>query len=266
MSRVTCDKSCERATGPRDITVASRRVRLAWIGLRAVGPSILRRPPVPRIEAGAGEGSHSLAEDWRPVRHHYGVSNDFYRLILGPSMTYSCAYFVGPRETLANAQARKHELISRKLQLARGDRLLDLGCGWGSMLIHAAARRGVRGVDLTLSESQAALARQRVKDAGLSKLVEVPPMLVSHLQSIMPRLWQASGTNASEHGGCTYTARPRPVTLTTLRLSGSRGSARGSTRPAACPTVKRRFQASARPDPRSIPKHWKCHECAQSSI
>jgi cyclopropane-fatty-acyl-phospholipid synthase len=107
------------------------------------------------------------------VRHHYDVSNDFYRLILGPSMTYSCAYFASPADTLETAQEQKHELVSRKLRLVAGDRLLDIGCGWGSMLIHAATRHGVRGVGVTLSEPQAELARERIRAAGLSKRLEV---------------------------------------------------------------------------------------------
>lgn len=149
------------------------RLRLARAGLRAGGSAVLRRPPIPSIEAAPGGRGHSLAEDRRAVRHHYDVSNSFYRLLLGPSMTYSCAYFAGPADTLEAAQAQKHELISRKLRLAAGERLLDIGCGWGSMLIHAAAQHGVRGVGVTLSEPQAELARERIRDAGLSSRVEV---------------------------------------------------------------------------------------------
>jgi cyclopropane-fatty-acyl-phospholipid synthase len=149
------------------------RLRVAWAGLRAGGATLLRRPPIPLIEAAPGGRSHSLAEDRRAVRHHYDVSNDFYRLILGPSMTYSCAYFASPADTLEAAQEQKHELVSRKLRLVAGERLLDIGCGWGSMLIHAAAHHGVRGVGVTLSEPQAELARERIREAGLSKRLEV---------------------------------------------------------------------------------------------
>ena len=95
---------------------------------------------------------HSLARDRAAIRHHYDVSNAFYRLVLGPSMVYSCAYFADPDESLEAAQERKLELICRKLRLAPGERLLDIGCGWGSLLIHAArSSYGVRGVGVTLS-------------------------------------------------------------------------------------------------------------------
>jgi cyclopropane-fatty-acyl-phospholipid synthase len=149
------------------------RIRLACASLRTAGPSLMRHPPIPGIEAGALGGGHSLAADRKAVRHHYDVCNDFYRLILGPSMTYSCAYFSGPADTLEAAQAQKHEVISRKLRLAPGDRLLDIGCGWGSMLIHAAAHHGVHGVGVTLSKPQAELARARIREAGLGSVAEV---------------------------------------------------------------------------------------------
>lgn len=149
------------------------RIRLARVSLRTAGPSLLGRPPVPRIEASPGRGEHSLASDRKAVCHHYDVSNDFYRLILGRSMTDSCAYFSSPADTLEAAQAHKHELISRKLRLSPGDRLLDIGCGWGSMLIHAGANHGVRGLGVTLSEPQAELARARIREAGLEDDLEV---------------------------------------------------------------------------------------------
>jgi cyclopropane-fatty-acyl-phospholipid synthase len=141
--------------------------------LRAGGTALLRRPPIPGTEAAPGGRGHSFVEDRRAVRHHYDISNDFYRLILGPTMTYSCAYFASPADTLEAAQTQKHELVSRKLRLVAGERLLDIGCGWGSMLIHAAAHHGVTGVGVTLSEPQAELARERIREAGLSKRLEV---------------------------------------------------------------------------------------------
>lgn len=158
----------------REISLSGAdRLRLVWSSLRAAGPAVLRSPPIPTIEAAPRGRGHSLAEDRQAVRHHYDVSNDFCRAILGPSMTYSCAYFRSPSDTLEAAQEQKHELICRKLRLAPGERLLDIGCGWGSMLIHAAARHRVRGVGVTLSEPQAALARVRIREAGLSELLEV---------------------------------------------------------------------------------------------
>jgi cyclopropane-fatty-acyl-phospholipid synthase len=88
-------------------------------------------------------------------------------------MVYSCAYFADRRDTLEAAQERKHEVICRKLMLRDGERLLDIGCGWGSLLMHAASRHGVSGIGVTLSESQAELARRRIRQAGLSGRIEV---------------------------------------------------------------------------------------------
>ena len=128
---------------------------------------------MPAIEAQRAGRLHSLGRDRAAIRHHYDVSNHFYRLLLGPSMVYSCAYFDDPDESLEAAQERKLELICRKLRLAAGERLLDIGCGWGSLLIHAAEHHGVRGVGVTLSQSQAQLARERIDAAGLSDRIEI---------------------------------------------------------------------------------------------
>ena len=152
---------------------AADRLKLVAAALRAA-PSVLVQPaPIPGIEAAPRGRRHSLARDRTAVRHHYDVSNNFYRLLLGPSMTYSCAYFETPQTTLEEAQERKHELICRKLRLVPGERLLDIGCGWGSLLLHAASRHAARCVGVTLSESQAQLARKRVREQGLSDLVEI---------------------------------------------------------------------------------------------
>ena len=137
------------------------------------GRDALRRPVVPAIEHRPQGLRHSVLRDRATVRHHYDASNAFYRLLLGPSLVYSCAYFGDPADPLETAQERKLELICRKLRLQPGERLLDIGCGWGSLLIHAAGRHGVRAVGVTLSEEQAALARERVRDAGLADRVEV---------------------------------------------------------------------------------------------
>jgi cyclopropane-fatty-acyl-phospholipid synthase len=116
---------------------------------------------------------HSVRRDRAAVRHHYDVSNDFYRLVLGPSMAYSCAYFASPHDTLERAQERKLDVICRKLRLAAGERLLDVGCGWGSLVLHAARNYGVRAVGVTLSEPQAELARRQIAAAGLERRCEV---------------------------------------------------------------------------------------------
>jgi cyclopropane-fatty-acyl-phospholipid synthase len=158
----------------RDLHLSPReRLRLASAAARIVGPRLLRRPPAPALEAHASGRRHSLARDRQAIRHHYDVSNRFYRLVLGPSMVYSCAYFETPQDTLEAAQERKLDLICRKLRLEPGERLLDIGCGWGSLLLHAATNYGVRGVGVTLSEPQAQLARERLREAGLEDRVEV---------------------------------------------------------------------------------------------
>jgi cyclopropane-fatty-acyl-phospholipid synthase len=107
------------------------------------------------------------------VRHHYDVSNNFYRLLLGPSMVYSCAYFDSPEDSLEAAQERKLDLICRKLSLRPGDRLLDIGCGWGSLVVRAAAQYGADAIGVTLSEQQAEGARERIREAGLQDHCEV---------------------------------------------------------------------------------------------
>jgi cyclopropane-fatty-acyl-phospholipid synthase len=150
-----------------------RRLRLAAAALRVAGPGALRRPPTPECEAEPAGRLHSLRRDRASVTHHYDVSNAFYELLLGPSLVYSCAYFASEDDSLERAQERKLELICRKLRLQPGERLLDIGCGWGSLVMHAAARHGVRALGVTLSEPQAELARRRIAAAGLSDRVEV---------------------------------------------------------------------------------------------
>jgi cyclopropane-fatty-acyl-phospholipid synthase len=139
-----------------------------------LGALSLRGPAIPESEARlAGGRRHSVRRDRAAVRHHYDVSNAFYRLVLGPTMVYSCAYFGSPDDTLEEAQERKLELICRKLRLQPSERLLDIGCGWGSLVQHAAREHGVRAVGVTLGQPQAELARERIRDAGLSDRCEI---------------------------------------------------------------------------------------------
>jgi cyclopropane-fatty-acyl-phospholipid synthase len=135
---------------------------------------IIGRPlPAPPEEATLRGRRHDPRRDAAAIAHHYDVGNEFYRLILGPSMTYSCAYFEGPDTTLEGAQQAKYELVCRKLGLQPGMRLLDVGCGWGGMALHAARRHGVEALGITLSAEQCELARQRVEEAGLSDRVRI---------------------------------------------------------------------------------------------
>jgi cyclopropane-fatty-acyl-phospholipid synthase len=149
------------------------RARIALAALRVTGPALLQPLPVPSSEARQSGRRHSLARDRDAIRHHYDVSNRFYELLLGASMSYSCARFASPEDSLEAAQEHKHELICSKLELARGERLLDIGCGWGSLLLHAVRHHGVRGVGVTLSERQAEFARERVRSEGLSDQIEI---------------------------------------------------------------------------------------------
>ena len=159
------DEQASLGLRPREwVVLLARAARL-----RALGPPL----PRPEEEARSKGGRHSLARDAAAVSHHYDVGNDFYRLVLGPSLTYSCAYFTNPQRTLEEAQEAKHELIAAKLGLAPGMRMLDVGCGWGGMVLYAARHRGVSAVGITLSQEQATLARQRVAQAGLSDRVEI---------------------------------------------------------------------------------------------
>jgi cyclopropane-fatty-acyl-phospholipid synthase len=147
------------------------RARLMLAGLRARG---FTRPPAPSAAELRSRGSrHSRARDARAVRHHYDVSNDFFALFLDASMTYSCAVFSRGARTLEDAQAEKLELVCSKLGLRPGERVLDVGCGWGSFPIHAATRHGAEAVGITLSEPQAELARRRVREAGVEDRVEI---------------------------------------------------------------------------------------------
>jgi cyclopropane-fatty-acyl-phospholipid synthase len=116
---------------------------------------------------------HTRQKDAEAIRYHYDVSNDFYRAFLDPSMVYSCAYFETGEEDLATAQLKKIDHILAKIDLQPGQSLLDIGCGWGALVIRAAQRFGARCVGVTLSENQAQLARERVEQAGLQHLVEI---------------------------------------------------------------------------------------------
>ncbi|MGH3442598.1 MAG: class I SAM-dependent methyltransferase, partial [Nitriliruptorales bacterium] len=116
---------------------------------------------------------HSPKRDRQAIAFHYDLGNDFYRLFLGEDLVYSCAYFLRADERLEAAQRRKLDLVCRKLRLQPGERFLDIGCGWGSLAIHAARRYGVRALGVTLSREQAELATERVKEAGLEDRVEI---------------------------------------------------------------------------------------------
>ncbi|GAA2123222.1 class I SAM-dependent methyltransferase [Nocardioides bigeumensis] len=147
--------------------------------VRSVGLDKLKPPPPPQQEAPAKwrrmlDGvRHSMGRDAEMISHHYDVSNRFYELVLGPSMTYTCAVFPTAEATLEEAQFAKYDLVARKLDLQPGQRLLDVGCGWGGMVRHAAREYGVKALGVTLSLQQAEWAKQRIDEEGLGDLAEV---------------------------------------------------------------------------------------------
>ena len=126
---------------------------------------------------------HSEDRDRRAVRYHYDLPTEFYALWLDQRMIYSCAYFVTPADDLDSAQARKLDYICRKLRLRHGERLLDIGCGWGGLIAHAAAHYGVQAVGITLSVPQAEVARHRLQESGLNDRCRVE---VSDYRDIEP--------------------------------------------------------------------------------
>jgi cyclopropane-fatty-acyl-phospholipid synthase len=148
--------------------------RIARLGLAVVqAAGLARLPRAPESELRLKGERHTPGRDRRAVSYHYDAGNDFFALFLDPSMTYSCAYFQGGAETLADAQQAKLALVCKKLGLKQGERVLDVGCGWGSFAIHAASHHGVEVLGVTLAEQQVKLGRERVAAAGLSDRVEL---------------------------------------------------------------------------------------------
>ena len=152
--------------GPRVRLSLARAVAAAALH-RAIrsGADAFAEPLVSRL--------HSPSRDRKAVRHHYDVSDDFYRLFLDPSMSYSCGYFAEAGASLEEAQRAKLDLVCRKLALEGGERLLDIGCGWGALLLHAAGAYRVDARGITLSENQLAEAKRRLARAGSGSRVTV---------------------------------------------------------------------------------------------
>ena len=147
-----------------------------WIrlGLSAARLGVLGRPPAPPSgEARLSGRTHSRGRDRAAIAHHYDLSNEFYELLLDESMAYSCAIFTDEARTLADAQRVKLDRICRELELRPGMRLLDVGCGWGSLLLHAAEHYGVQATGITLSAQQRDFVAKRIADRGLSGQVTV---------------------------------------------------------------------------------------------
>lgn len=142
----------------------ARRLLPVWLRHRMPPPDLEYRPPG-RL--------HSKARDRRAISYHYDVSNTFYEWVLGPSMAYTCAVYPSAAATLEQAQVAKHDLVAQKLALEPGMRLLDVGCGWGGMVMHAAAEHGARALGVTLSRNQAEWAQAEIRRRGLDGLAEV---------------------------------------------------------------------------------------------
>ena len=189
-----------RDRAPRNLRHGFSAAPLAVTAARRLG--LIGSPPAPPPEEVRLHGwRHSRQRDAKAVGHHYDLSNDFYRLVLGPSMTYSCARFTDDGMDLTQAQASKHDLICRKLGLPGqpGGRLLDVGCGWGSMAIHAATHHDARVVGITISRPQAELASKRVAEAGVGDRVEI--RLQDYRELAGERFDAISSIGMSEHVG-----------------------------------------------------------------
>lgn len=156
--------------------VPHRRILSAAPGLLRAVLALGGRPdlrPTPEVEVNLHGRRHSPARDAAAIQHHYDLPEAFYALWLDSTLTYSCAYFDTPTDDLDTAQRAKLDLVCQKLRLRRGERVLDVGCGWGSFAIHAAANHGVEVVGITLSPRQVDVARRRVQEHGLEGRVTI---------------------------------------------------------------------------------------------
>jgi cyclopropane-fatty-acyl-phospholipid synthase len=147
------------------------KAKLALAAAQAAG--LTKPPPRPDAELAPEGRKYTITRDRRSVRHHYDLPPEFFRLFLDDSMTYSCAIFSRGATTLEEAQETKLELVCTKLGLKEGQRILDVGCGWGSFALHAARHHGVRVTGITLSPPQAEIARARAAEAGLADRIEI---------------------------------------------------------------------------------------------
>ncbi|MEY9932270.1 cyclopropane-fatty-acyl-phospholipid synthase [Catenulispora sp. GP43] len=198
-----------------------------------------RRPPLPASQAALSGRLHTKGRDQAAIAFHYDLSNDFYQLILDESMAYSCAYWPEdqPDLSLPQAQSAKFDLICRKLELRPGQRLLDVGCGWGGLVLHAAENYGVTAIGVTLSAAQAAVAHERVRSRGLADRVEIQTRHYQDFTTSVPFDAVASiemGEHVGQDAYPGFVARLRELTAPGGRLllqQASRGNSRGNTAP-----------------------------------
>jgi cyclopropane-fatty-acyl-phospholipid synthase len=183
---------------PPSLDGADKRALLLG-AIRAAG--ITKPPPRPASELRPSGRRHSKERDARAVRHHYDVSNEFFEMFLGETMVYSCAVFSRGAKTLKEAQEEKLEMVARKLELKEGDRVLDVGCGWGGFPLWAATRHGASVVGITLSPPQAEKARQRAEEAGVADRVEIRVMDYRDLAGSGERFDAIASIGMVEHVG-----------------------------------------------------------------
>ncbi len=194
--------SIEQALEIVDTFVAPKipPTQMARLGLAVIRACGLVAPPRrPASELKLTGERHTVGRDRSAVRYHYDAGNEFFALFLDPSMTYSCAYFKGGATTLEEAQQAKLDLVCRKLALEEGERVLDVGCGWGSFAIHAAGHYGVRVLGVTLAERQVELARENARRAGVEDLVEF--RLADYRELAEPPFDAISSIGMVEHVG-----------------------------------------------------------------
>jgi cyclopropane-fatty-acyl-phospholipid synthase len=174
---IAVEGDVERALAAMDAVAAARGPR-EWIGIAALAAKLPRLARESAVLPGRGPArlrgrAHSIERDRAAISYHYDVSNDFYALWLDENMVYSCAYFSDESDTLDQAQLGKLDLICRKLRLREGERLLDVGCGWGGLVRFAAREYGARAVGVTLSSKQAEYAQARIAREGLAERCRV---------------------------------------------------------------------------------------------
>jgi cyclopropane-fatty-acyl-phospholipid synthase len=196
--------------------------------VRAMGLTL--PPPRPEAELRPSGRRHSKERDARAVRHHYDVSNEFFELFLGPTMVYSCAIWRdGEKKTLEEAQEEKLDTVARKLAIKEGERVLDVGCGWGGFPLWAATKYGANVVGITLSPPQAEKARQRAEEAGVADRVDIRVMDYRDLPSLGEKFDAIASIGMVEHVG-SANIDLYAETLASLLNSGGRLLNHGITR------------------------------------
>jgi cyclopropane-fatty-acyl-phospholipid synthase len=203
-----------------------RRTSISWrdrvgAGFAAAGLGAVGLPPSPPASEARLTGRlHTRGRDRAAIAHHYDLSNDFYRLLLDEHMAYSSAYYTRDGQSLHDAQTAKLDLVCRKLELQEGQRLLDVGCGWGSMILHAATNFGVHAVGITLSEEQRDFVVARVAEAGLGDRIEVRLQDYRELSDPPATFDAVSSIEMGEHVG----EGNYPAYLSTMRNALKSGS------------------------------------------